>query len=324
MGLYLFYGQEEFSIEERINQLKEKFINPAFSVMSFKVLNNPDFYTLIEALSTQPFMFGDAILLINYEKYLMNDSDKNSLSDDEIERLSGILSDMSDNIHAIFCCRISRNDSKKPDSRKKIFKAISKYASVEEFPQYRSYDKQLVQWVQTRAKKKELSIGSSEAQFLIDSVGVSLRDLDTELEKLKIYKHPIKEITKGDVKNICAQTEDIFKLLDYYIEGRKDLAAEEFKKLNDRQNCLISLSTLQTNLRRAFAIKIDSRTMGAAQIGQKLKIHEYIVKLQLAKLQNITFNELVHLKNNLTKAEYQIKSGEITPPELAIETALLS
>jgi DNA polymerase III delta subunit len=41
-------------------------------------------------------------------------------------------------------------------------------------------------------------------------------------------------------------------------------------------------------------------------------MHPYRVKLEMQKLKNITLKNLVKLKENLTKAEYKIKSGQAT------------
>ena len=66
------------------------------------------------------------------------------------------------------------------------------------------------------------------------------------------------------------------------------------------------------------------KTMSIYEISKETGMHEYRVKLQLEKLQNISVEALVKLKQNLTKAETQTKTGEISQQNLALEMALLN
>lgn len=53
-------------------------------------------------------------------------------------------------------------------------------------------------------------------------------------------------------------------------------------------------------------------------------MHEYVVKLNLQKLKNTNLKELVRLKQNLTDAEYKVKSGQALDVEKEVENALFS
>ena len=53
-------------------------------------------------------------------------------------------------------------------------------------------------------------------------------------------------------------------------------------------------------------------------------MHPYRVKLELQKLKQVPLKNLVNLKENLTQAEYKIKSGQSNlAPEREIEYAIL-
>ena len=51
-------------------------------------------------------------------------------------------------------------------------------------------------------------------------------------------------------------------------------------------------------------------------------MHEYVVKLNLQKLKKTNLKDLVKLKENLTEAEYRIKSGLAFDVEKEVENAL--
>ena len=53
-------------------------------------------------------------------------------------------------------------------------------------------------------------------------------------------------------------------------------------------------------------------------------MHPYRVKLEMQKLKNVSLKDLVKLKENLTNAEYRIKSGQATMEvEREVEYAIL-
>lgn len=323
MTIYFWWGQEEFNIEQRINELKNKLISPEFLSTNYKEFNNPDFYTLIEILSTPALMFGSLLSIIYCNDYFFNKRKDSFFDDKELKKLEEVLQFENSNHTIILCCKIQRNETKKIDTRKKLFKLIAKYTNVEEFPMYKPYDKALFEYIKKLAKQKEINLSQNVINLLVNSIGSNLRNLNNELEKLKLYKYPQTEITETDIIKLATPAENIFKLLDFYLEGRVDLALQEFKRLNEKQHPLITLSTLHTNLRQSMNIKIASLSKTPQEIARENNLHEYVIKLKLEKLKDFPFQKLVTLKNNLVKAELDIKTGRQPDVELAVETAFL-
>jgi glycerophosphoryl diester phosphodiesterase len=132
--------------------------------MAYKMYDNPPFQTLLECVQSAPLMFGNTLALIYYDKYLVGN--KLSLDDKQIEALDYAFSNMSPSVNIIFVCRISRDEYKKPDSRKKLYKVLSKHSQVREFAQYKGYDKKFPSVIIELAKEKGLTIMKFE-EFLI-------------------------------------------------------------------------------------------------------------------------------------------------------------
>ena len=160
MAVFLFYGQEEYLMEKEIKKLKNELLDASFMSMSYKVFDNPDFNTLMDCVQSAPLMFGNTLSIINIEKYLIGN--KMTLDDKQIDSVNYALSNLSDNVNIIFVCKISRDENKKPDSRKKLYKTLSKYSQVREFAQYRSYDKQLQSEILKMAKEKMKNVFKGE------------------------------------------------------------------------------------------------------------------------------------------------------------------
>lgn len=67
-GSILFYGEEDYNIEQEIGKLK-KGLDKNFLEMSFKTYDNPKFPDLISILRSQPMMFGKMLIVINCLDY---------------------------------------------------------------------------------------------------------------------------------------------------------------------------------------------------------------------------------------------------------------
>lgn len=314
--IYFFYGDEEFNIEQEILKLKSK-LDKNFLDMSFKTYENPKFADLITILRTQPMMFGKMLIVIKANDYF-----NKAFEDNEIKQIEEALEDNNENLDIVFVAEYPRNEGKKPDSRKKFFKLLSKYNAKEfqSIPGYKTAD--LENWVKSRLKGKDLSMTSDAVTALVNQVGNNLRELDGELDKLKLFIYPQKQATAEDVKKYCISNEDLFAFSDALMVGAKDRALLEYRKLLDKKFCLEIVSALQTMLRQWIVLKAKSTQNSPMELSKITGMHEYRVKLTLQKLKNTQLKDLVKLKQNLTDAEFNIKSGKVLDPDREVENAL--
>lgn len=321
MSLFLFWGQEDYNIEVEVEKLKTELLDSSFKSMNYKVLDNPDFLSIIECAQNTTLMFGNMLIVINCDKYLVGN--KATIDDKQLGVLSEVLESISPSVNIVFLCKIPRNENKKVDTRKKLYKIIAKYAQVTEFAQYKTYQKEFPQILQKMIKAKDLAADNNVVTFLIEQLGSNLRLIDSELEKLKIAIHPKKQVTKEDIKTICVSCDDIFALADLIVLEDKNEILKQFHNLIDKKHYLEILSVLQSNIQKFVFIKNYSTKASAKEISLQLKLHEFVVVKTLEKLKNISLSRLVQIKENLTQAEYKIKSGKITSPQVALELALL-
>ena len=321
--IYFFYGEEEFNISNEIKKFKSK-LDKDFIEMSYKFFNNPKFPDLVAAVKSQPMMFGKMLIEINCLSYLSGKTAEDKGFDDkQLAQLTEALDSCSDNVDVIFVAQIPPDSQKKIDKRKKFFKLLSKY-NAQEFVQIPSYKTaELEAWIKNQAKTKDLKLTDEIASTILIQIGSNLRMLDSELEKLKIYAGE-KPITKEMVKEICVTNEDLFVFADYLICDEKVKAMEEFQKLLVKKHPLEILSVLHTLLHGKIQIKANASKYSADEIAKIINMHPYRVKLEMQKLKNVSLKNLVKLKENLTNAEYRIKSGQATMDvEREVEYAIL-
>lgn len=318
MSIYFFYGDEDYNIELEIKKLKKKLLDKNFASMNFKTADNPSFADLISLLRTQPMMFGNQMIVINCESYFSK-----TFEDNELDEISKALEDTVQSLCVIFVATLPRNESKKPDSRKKIYKIITKHAQAQEFPTFKTYKiEDISNWINKEAKKLEITLEKDAVLALIEQVGNNLRELANELEKLKLLAYPNNTVTLKMVKEICISNEDLFGFTDFLLKNDKGHALLEFQKLLDKKHPLEILSTLQTMLRKWITIKSKSKELPLFEISKLVGQHEFVVKTTLEKMKNTPLKDLVKLKQNLLQAEYRIKSGQAINPVDEVEFAL--
>lgn len=322
MAIYLFYGQEEYLMEKEIKKLKNELLDASFMSMAYKVFDNPSFNTLISCVQSTPLMFGNTVNLINMDKYLIGN--KMSIDDKQIESLDYSLSCLNDSVNLIFVCKVSRDENKKPDSRKKLYKTISKYAQVKEFPQFKTYQKELNSQIAKMAKEKDLTIASDTIALLIEQIGSNLTLIDSELEKLKIAVHPKKTVDSDAIKKYSVSSEDVFILADLIIQGNKNEILKQYNLLTEKRHPLEIFSVLQNNFQRFIFIKNYEKQMSAKDISLKLKLHEFIIMKTQEKLRKTSLEKLIQIRENLINAEYKLKTGQNPSGNTILELALLS
>ncbi len=320
MAVYFFYGDEDYNIDLELEKMRSK-LNPDFLSMSYQVLDNPNYSALITALRTPPMMFGDMLVVINSENYFL--SNKNSFDDSELADIEDALSNNPEGLNIVFVVRLPRDEGKKLDSRRKLYKIISKY-NTKEFPTFKTYKTaEIASWIKSRAKTKDISLEESAIELLIEQIGNNLRQFDTEMDKLKLIAYPQKTVTRSMVEDISISNQDLFNFAELVMTGKKDKALLEFKKLLDKKHPLELLSAIQTMLRKWIILKTKSSSTSAAELSKIVGMHEFVVKQDLQKLKNTPVSELVKLKQNLLDVEYKIKSAESVDMVSEVECAII-
>ena len=316
MSIYFFYGEEDFNIEQEIGKLK-KGLDKNFLEMSFKTYDNPKFPDLISILRSQPMMFGKMLIVINCLDYFSK-----TFEDKEIKEIESALENNNENLDIVFVAQLPRNEGKKLDSRKKFFKLLKKYNSLEcpLIPTYKTAE--LESWIIKQGKAKGIKLDKNALTAIISQIGNNLRQIDGELDKLKLFAYPSDTVTADMVREICISNEDLFAFSDFLMENEKDRALLEYRKLLDTRYPLEILSILQTMLRRWIILKAKSQSATPMELSRMTGMHEYVVKLTLQKLKKNNLKDLVKLKENLTDAEYRIKSGLALDVEKEVENAL--
>ena len=113
-------------------------------------------------------------------------------------------------------------------------------------------------------------------------------------------------------------------LADLIIQGNKNEMLRQYNQLLEKSHPVEILGALQNNLAFYVYIKYHEKTMSNKDIGTKLNRHEYAIKTAKDKLNKISLKRLIEIKEEVTKAEYKINSGQTVNEETILELAMLS
>lgn len=321
-NLFFFWGQEDFLLNSEIDEIKSKNIDKNFEVMAYKKIYKPNFDDLMNAVTALPMMFGNVMHVIDVFDLFFPEGES-EIGDWELTQLEKAFENKSEKNIVVLKASIPLDSKKKVDTRKKIYKLISKYAQEKQFPLYRHFDKELPNVIDKLGKNNNIKLSPQVKSLLIEQVGTNLGILNSELSKLAITIYPKTEPTVEDIKNICTQKDDVFIILEAIFKKNFDKALLELKKVMEKSFYLQVMGALQQSLRNFVLIKIYFPKVGKTGVSKKLGIHEYVAELNYKLLSGMDLKSLLKLKSNLLKAEYSIKTGDCINPEEAIELALM-
>ena len=304
--VYLLYGTKGFEIEEEIKKLSKGIDEMNISKYD---LNNDMLSLALEDAKTMS-LFGDKkIVIVDNANMFTGYTSKDS------ELIEEYLNHMNDNTTLIL---IVHND--KLDTRKKITKLIKKVGKVQEF------NDELDTTSLVRRLFKDYNIDYKTIQLFIDRVGNNPLIIQSEINKIKIYKDNDKNITEEDILNLTAKLIeiDIFKLIDYIVRKNKEKALElyyEMLKMNEEPIKIVVI------LANQFRIMYQSKELlkkgySEKDIANTLKIHPYRVKLAIQNSRNYTSDILLKNLNALADIDIGIKTGTINK-DLALELFIL-
>ena len=304
--VYLLYGTKVFQIEEEIKKLSKGIDEMNISKYD---LNNDMLSLAIEDAKTMS-LFGDKKLVIVDNANMFTGS---TSKDSEI--IEEYLNHINENTTLVL---IVHND--KLDTRKKITKLVNKVGKVVAF------NDELDMTSLVRRLLKDYNIDYKTIKLFLDRVGNNPLIIQSEINKIKIYKGNDKNITDEDILNLTTKLIeiDIFKLIDYIVRKNKEKALElyyEMLKMNEEPIKIIVI------LANQFRIMYQSKELlkkgySEKDIASILKIHPYRVKLAIQNSRNYSSEALLKYLNDLADIDIGIKTGTLNK-DLALELFIL-
>lgn len=314
-NIYLIYGNENYLIDKKINEIIDKNNIEKENIIKYNLneVNVKD--AIIEASTVS--MFQTSKLVICEGCNFLTGENKKEINHD-IDMLLNYINNPFDDVYLLFIVQ-----KEKLDERKKIVKELKKLCTVCECMKVESYN--LNNYLENYIKDKGYNIKTKDIELIISTAGVDLDNLISEIDKLLIYKDNDKNITSEDIKDlICTNIEDnVFSLTNAIMENNKTKTMkiyEDLTVMGEEPIKLIGMIANQFRLLLQVKLMVNNGYSDNEMISV-LKEHPYRIKL--AKNSVYSINKLKKNIKELSKLDYDIKSGKIDK-NLGFELFLLN
>lgn len=294
--LRLFWGAEDFLIEEQVRQLAAK-----QGEVRFFGDNDLSEENLVNALQGQGLFGSDQLLIVRLT----------DLTDPVWDKFVGCL---ADNQIVFWAEKLGKSS--------KLSKFLQATAETREFKPYAEWEQEaLTAWIVKRAAKEGKKLSAGAAQLLLLITGAELRKLASEVSKLVTFAGDRTEITEEDVRTLASPGQlSIFALTEALADKdlKKTYRAWQVIK-QDKIEPFSLLSLLVSNYRVLLALK-EERDQG--KICRELGASPFFVKKLAAKSGRFQVAELKEAIKYILNSNLKIRNGE--RDQIVLETLFAS
>gem|GEM_PF-51870 len=345
--VYLFYGEETYMRDFYLNRFK-LLIPEEYRDFNLDILDGREtgIETIVNIAGTLPFLSDKRLVIVKNADFFkarrkgqgkntgkseegtgngdkVPDTDNSEESgedrsgeDSGMKVLEAYLADPSISTCLIFC-------SDSVDKKRRIYKNIEKCGQVVQFSSLRN--RELNQWIDSRARKLGMIIEPQASAGLIAAVGNNLRQLSSELKKLACYTSGAK-ITASDVKLMVSRTAElnIFDLVDA-VGGRDyKTAVRMAREMVSGGEPVIRLLYMTA---RQFRLIIKAKSIldegcPEKQAAGQMQVHPYVAQKCIKQARNYSLDELKRCMEKILSTDADIKTGR-QEPVLALELLII-
>lgn len=287
-NIYLFYGEEKYDLEQRVEKIKKEFDNLEVGLNLFYITkDNVD--ELSSCLQGVTF-FGSSKLII--------------IKDTKLKFNVELLKDLDEDIKVIII-----EDS--VDKRISEYRFLSKIAECVEF-KYMD-EKQMVQYIMQILKKYGIEISLENAQYMQSVCGEDKSNIINELQKLVIYLDDEKIVTKEIIDKVCSKTlsAKIFDVLSQIVNRKREKAIVMLDELLKQKEPIVKIYImLYKQIKQMYMIKY-MKEKNQNDIAKSLGIHPFVYKNLSRSCDMYTLDELKQIIYEFDEYDKKTKIGEM-------------
>ena len=294
--IYLIYGDEEYFINNEINNLKSKYSD--YDIITYDMVES-NISDAIEDASMIS-LFSSNKLIICYNCYFLT-SVKCDI-DHNVDLLISYMKTDSDSILVL----IVNNEI---DNRKKVVKELNNF-NVIKCNKLKEYE--IISFIKDYCKNNGFKIEDAAIKVFLNKLVDNLYIITNELDKLCLYKND-KLITKSDIDLVTSKmiNINIFDLVNSIVDKKIDESLrlyDELLLINEEEIKLIV--TLANQFRLIYQVKTMLKSgYSEIDISKKLDIHPYRIKI--ANSVNINLDDCLRYIKDLSILDEEIKTGKI-------------
>lgn len=308
-SLYLFYGQEEYLLEESVKKIKKSF-NELLEGINLIKIDESNVNQLISNIETPCFGFDKKLIIVRNSGLLKKEGKKkNAYISGLVDKISEYIKENIENIKKDDVIVFIEEEVEK----NKLYKVIEECGKVYNFESEKLPN--LIKRVKSIALAYKVQISDVNAKYFIECCGTSLQDIINELRKLIEYVGENGEIQKQDIDVLTTKQIDsvIFDLTDSL--GKKDIkkAMEVFYNLiYQKEPVQKILITLYNHFKKLYIVKIAQSSNEDIVEALKLKPNQgFLVSKYRIQAGYFKIGELRRILEELCDLDYKYKVGLI-------------
>lgn len=301
--ILFFYGEDNYRLRQKVNQLKKKFVDASLGDTNLAVLDGKTivFNELVRQVLAFPFLANSRLVIV---ENLLKEGKK-----EVQEKVLDLLAKVPETTVLVFV------EEGKPDKRTSLFKKLNLPKQAQEVAVLAP--NQLNNWIKDEVEGRGGQISLGSAIKLVEYVGNDLWRLSNEIDKLLTFVvNRDQKITDEDIALLVrSRTEsDVFALVDAIAaKKRKQAFLELYNLLENGAHELYILTMIVYQYRNLLMVS-DELNRGVRthwDLAKKLKLHPFVAQKTLALAKNYDFQALKQIYAQLADFDLQIKTGKI-------------
>jgi DNA polymerase III subunit delta len=318
--LYILWGEDEYSREEFIRDIKSKLGDISLLSTNTSVLDGADLSLneLKACAEVMPFLAEKRLVVI---KGLLDrfepktgpvkakKSPSSSARENEFQALIECLKNLPPSTILILSDKIE--NKKNPLQNNPLYRGIAEKAEVKPFPLLKGT--RLSQWIQSRITQKGGAISVQATEILMQLIGGDLFTLSNEINKLVAFTAG-RMIEEKDVRMVvsAAQEANIFVMVDALIDHKIDQAQNILQGL--LKNGVAPgqiLTLLARQIQMMVQIKdLKSQKRPTSEVISATGLNPYVLDKLVVRAEKYTLDNLKHIYNKLLETDLAIKTGK--------------
>lgn len=287
-NLYLFYGEEKYDLEKRVEKIKDSFHNLEVGLNLFYITKE-NIDELANVLQGVTF-FGSEKLII--------------IKDCNLKFHIDLLNDLDLDTTVI----IVENSV---DKRTSEYKKLAKIAECVEFKHLDQ--KQLTEYIMQILKKCNLNVSLEVASYMQSVCGEEKSNTINELQKLSIYLEKGDTVTKEVIDKVCSKTlhAKIFDVLSLIVNKKTKQAITQLNDLLEQKEPVVKIYImLYKQIKQMYMIKY-LKQKNEINIAKALGIHPFVFKNLSYSCDKYTLKELEKILHDFDEYDEKTKLGEM-------------
>jgi len=304
--VYLFWGEEDYLIEEAIKKIIEIGIDSESADFNLDILygNEIDGKKVLQTATSYPLMGERRVVIVK---------DLHRMKPGCIEIVRHYVQKPSPTTCLVLT-------APKLNFKLKHYKELKKLAVAIEFKVL--YDRHIPTWIKQYLREKKYDITEEAIGLLHENVGNSLRAIVNELEKVFLNVGTRNKITAEDIRTVVGLSRgfSVFELSNFI--GQNDISSA-FTTISRMLELGESPIGILTMLTRYFSILLKVKYglnsgMPQNQLANTAGIPHFFLKDYLSQARNFTITQLQQSFHLLLKADIDLKSS-YQKPQLILE-----